>query len=332
VIVFRIIFLSASGGLLQKLFETLIDMKALIPSCAVALVASLVVAYNPATEQTPAGAVEKIAASIPAEPYAKPAKSRKLLVFSRTNGFRHQSIATGKLALLEMGKKTGAYEAVISDDLSNFEKDKISQFDAICFPSTTQNPFSPFKEELSKMSPEEKDAAKTYELQLKENLMAYVKGGGGFVGIHAATDTFYEWPEYGEMINGYFDGHPWTAGSQVNIYVEPGQEKHPLAAMFNGQRLDFKEEIYQYKAPYDSSKVHMLLRLDPEKSAQVKGMKRKDNDYGVAWARNWGKGRVFYCSIGHNHDMFWHPEVLRHYLAGTQWAIGDYKVELDKGK
>ncbi len=307
-------------------------MKALIPACAVALFASLVVAYNPAKEQAPAGAIEKIASAIPSEPYAKPAKSRKLLVFSRTNGFRHQSIVTGKIALDEMGKKTGAYEVVISDELSNFEKDKIGQFDAICFLSTTMNPFAPFKDELLKLSPEEKEAAKAYELQLKENLMAYVKGGGGFVGIHAATDTFYEWPEYGEMINGYFDGHPWGAGNQVNIYVEPGQEKHPLVAMFNGQRLDFKEEIYQFKAPYDSSKVHMLLRLDPEKSQQVKGMKRKDNDYGVAWARNWEKGRVFYCSIGHNHDMFWHPEVLRHYLAGIQWAIGDYKVELDKGK
>ncbi|MEY3395104.1 MAG: hypothetical protein RL346_1340 [Verrucomicrobiota bacterium] len=307
-------------------------MKALFPACAVALIASLVVAYHPANEQPPAGAVEKIASAIPTEAYAKPAKPRKLLVFSRTNGFRHQSIVTGKLALDEMGKKTGAYEAVISDELSNFEKDKIRQFDAICFLSTTQNPFSPFKDELLKLSTEEKEAAKAYELQLKESLMAYVKGGGGFVGIHAATDTFYDWPEYGEMINGYFDGHPWGAGAQVNIYVEPGQEKHPLAAMFNGQRLDFKEEIYQFKAPYDSSKVHMLLRLDPEKSAQVKGMKRKDNDYGVAWARNWEKGRVFYCSIGHNHDMFWHPEVLRHYLAGIQWATGDYKVELEKGK
>lgn len=307
-------------------------MKALIPACAVAVIASLVVAYNPAKEQPPAGAVEKIASSIPSEPYAKAAKPRKLLVFSRTNGFRHQSIATGKLALLEMGKKTGAYEAVISDELSNFEKEKIGQFDAICFLSTTQNPFSPNKGELLKLSAEEKEAAKAYEQQLKESLMAYVKGGGGFVGIHAATDTFYEWPEYGQMINGYFDGHPWGAGNQVNIYVEPGQEKHPLAAMFNGQRLDFKEEIYQFKEPYDSSKVHMLLRLDPEKSQQVKGLKRKDNDYGVAWARNWEKGRVFYCSIGHNHDMYWHPEVLRHYLAGIQWSIGDYKVELDKGK
>jgi type 1 glutamine amidotransferase len=307
-------------------------MKAFIPPCAVAIVASLVVAYNPAKEQPPGGAVEKITASIPAEAYAKPKKPRKLLVFSRTNGFRHQSIVTGKIALEEMGKKTGAYEAVISDELSNFEKDKISQFDAICFLSTTMNPFAPFKEELGKMSEEEKAAATKYELELKENLMAYVKAGGGFVGIHAATDTFYEWAEYGEMINGYFDGHPWGAGSQVNIYVEPGQEKHPLVAMFNGQRLDFKEEIYQLKAPYDSSKVHMLLRLDPEKSAQVKGKKRADNDYGVAWARNWQKGRVFYCSIGHNHEMYWNPEVLRHYLAGIQWAIGDYKVELAAGK
>jgi type 1 glutamine amidotransferase len=182
------------------------------------------------------------------------------------------------------------------------------------------------------MSGEEKRAAQAKEMVLRENLMSFVKGGGGFVGIHAATDTFYDWPEYGEMINGYFDGHPWSANKRVSIYVEPGQELHPLAAMFGGERLDFKEEIYQFKAPYDSTKVHMLLRLDPEKSAKVGGMKRTDNDYGVAWARSWGKGRVFYSSIGHNHDMFWHPKVLRHYLAGIQWAMGDFKVDLGEGK
>ena len=194
------------------------------------------------------------------------------------------------------------------------------------------NAFAPLKEELKKMSEEEKAAAKALELRIKDNFMAFVKGGGGFVGIHAATDSFYEWSEYGEMINGYFNGHPWMAGTQVNIYVEPGQEKHPLAEMFGGERLEFKEEIYQFKAPYDSSKVHMLLRLDPEKSAQVNGLNRKDNDFGVSWARNWEKGRVFYSSLGHNHEMYWHPKVLRHYLAGIQWAIGDYKVELGEGK
>lgn len=307
-------------------------MKALFPAVTVCALALAVVAYNPATEQPPAGAAEKIAAAVPAEAYAKAEKPRKLLVFSRTNGFRHASIVTGKLALAEMGEKTGAFEAVISDDLAMFEKDKIGGFDAICFLSTTQNAFAPFKEEMKKMSDGEKAAAKERELRLKENLMAYMKGGGGFVGIHSATDTFYEWPEYGEMMNGYFDGHPWNAGTEVSLFVEPGQEKHPLAVMFGGERLEFKEEIYQFRKPYDSSKVQMLLRLDPEKSGDVKGKKREDNDYGVSWARNWEKGRVFYSSLGHNHEMYWHPKVLRHYLAGIQWAIGDLEAELDAGK
>ena len=308
-------------------------MKALIPACLVGAVALLAVAYNPADEKTPDGAVEKIAAALPAEAYAKPGEARKLLVFSRTNGFRHESIATGKVALVEMGKKTGAYEAVVSEELENFEKDKISQFDAICFLSTTQNPFSPFKEEMKKMSADEKKAAKEYEMQLKENLMAFVKGGGGFVGIHAATDTFYEWAEYGEMINGYFDGHPWNAKTDVSIKVEPGQEGHPLVEMFGGENIEFKEEIYQHKDPYDSEKVHMLLRLDPEKSdMNVKGLKREDKDWGVSWARNWEDGKVFYCSIGHNHEMYWNEKVLKHYLAGIQWAMGDYKADLAEGK
>jgi hypothetical protein len=231
-----------------------------------------------------------------------------------------------------MGKATGAFEAVISDDLAMFEKDKINEFDAICFLSTTLNVFAPFKEEMETMNEEQKAAAMARELLLKENLMAYVHGGGGFVGIHSATDTFYEWPQYGEMINGYFNGHPWNAGTQVNLFVEPGQEAHPLVAMFGGERLEFKEEIYQFKAPYDSSKVHMLLRLDSEKSAPVIGINREDKDFGVSWARNWEKGRVFYSALGHNHEMYWHPKVLRHYLVGIQWAIGDLKADLAAGK
>ena len=167
--------------------------------------------------------------------------------------------------------------------------------------------------------------------RLQKSLMAFVKGGKGFVGIHAATDTFYNWPDYGDMIGAYFDGHPWGADREVSIKVEPGQEKHPLVAMFDGKNQDFKEEIYQFKAPYDSKKVHMLLRLDPEKTdMKLGGIKRTDNDFGVAWARSWGKGRVFYCSLGHNEHIYWNPTILRHYLAGIQWAIGDYKVKIDE--
>jgi type 1 glutamine amidotransferase len=285
----------------------------LILPLGLAVVAGLIAA-SPKKEMPPAGAVEKITEALPADAYAKPKAKRKLLVFSKTAGFRHASIATGKVALQEMGGKTGAFEAVISDDLSNFEPGKIGQFDAILFLSTTQDVF--------------KGAPNADELF--ESLMNFVKGGKGFIGIHAATDTFYNRPAYGEMMNGYFDGHPWTANKDVYIHVEPGKEKHPLTAMFEGRPLEFKEEIYQFKDPYDSSKVDMLLRLDPEKSAKVGGLKRGDNDYGVAWARHWEKGRVFYCSLGHNHDMYWHPKVLRHYLAGIQWALGDYEVEVSK--
>jgi type 1 glutamine amidotransferase len=306
-----------------------IAMKAII-SCLLNFATALyALAQNPATEQAPPGSTEKIAEALPAEPYAKPEKPRKLLVFSKTNGFRHASIPTGKLLFTEMGRKTGAFEAVISDDLEQFESANLDQYDAVCFLNTTMNVFAPHSKELKQMSDEEKTTVGQREARLKENLMDFVKGGRGFVGIHSATDCCYEWPEFGKMINGWFDGHPWTANALVSVKVEPGQEKHPLVAMFEGRNVEFKEEIYQLKDPYDSKEVHMLLRLDTEKTDMKRtGIKRTDNDFGIAWARHWDKGRVFYCSLGHNHDMYWHPKVVRHYLAGIQWALGDYKVEV----
>lgn len=304
-------------------------MKAII-SCLLNFATALyALAQNPATEQAPPGAAEKIAEAIPGEPYAKPEKPRKLLVFSKTNGFRHASIATGKVLITEMGRKTGAFEAVVSDDLVNFESPHLNQFDAVCFLSTTQNVFAPSQAEWMAMSDADKKAAGEREARLKGNLMEFIKSGRGFIGIHAATDCCYEWPEFGQMINGWFDGHPWTADTPVSVKVEPGQEQHPLVAMFEGRNVEFKEEIYQLKDPYDSKAVHMLLRLDTEKTDMTKqGIKRTDKDFGIAWARHWDKGRVFYCSLGHNHEIYWHPKVVRHYLAGIQWALGDYQVEV----
>ena len=136
------------------------------------------------------------------------------------------------------------------------------------------------------MSDDEKKTAAESEARLKDNLMKFIKSGRGFIGIHAATDCCYEWAEYGKMINGYFDGHPWTADTKVSVKVEPGQEKHPLVAMFEGKNVEFPEEIYQFKDPYDSKAVHMLLRLDTEKTDMTrKGIKRTDGDFGIAWAR-----------------------------------------------
>jgi hypothetical protein len=284
-------------------------------------------------EEPPSGAADKIAQVLPDKAYAKPLKPRKLLVFAKTNGFRHASIVTGKLALAEMGKKTGAYDATITEELDQFEIDNLKKYDAVLFLSTTMNVFSPKADELKKMSDAEKKTAAETETRLKDNLMRFIKAGRGYVGIHAATDCCYEWAEYGRMVNGFFDGHPWTADTMVSVKVEPGQEKHPLVAMFEGRNVEFPEEIYQLKDPYNSKSVHMLLRLDTEKTDMTRGgIKRTDKDFGIAWARHWEKGRVFYCSLGHNHEMYWHPKVIRHYLAGIQWALGDYKVEVKDGK
>lgn len=308
-------------------------MKALIPTGLVSALALFVVAQNPPSEQAPPRALEKTKAALPEKAFAKPNKSRTLLLFSKTNGYRHASIATGKIALAEMGKSTGAFDVTISDDLENFEADRLKEFDAVCFLSTTMNVFLPHPKEFEKLSDEEKAAATKREGLLKDNLMAFIKSGKGFVGIHAATDTCYEWKEFGKMINGYFDGHPWGAKTMVSIKVEPGQETHPLVAMFEGKNIEFPEEIYQLKDPYDSKAVHMLLRLDTEKTDMtLKGIKRTDGDFGISWARNWERGRVFYSSLGHNHEIYWNPKVLRHYLAGIQWALGDYQIEVKDGK
>ena len=277
------------------------------------------------------GSTAKIAEALTSVEAAKPKQKRKLLVFSVTRGFRHASIGTGNIALKLMGEKTGAFEAVVSDDLANFEPDAIKQFDAICFLNTTMEVFSPHKKELGKMSEAEKKEAQVKEQRLKKSLMGHIKSGKGFVGIHSATDTFYKWKEYGDMIGGYFNGHPWNAGTQVSIKVEDGQEHHACCAHLEGKNLNFKEEIYQFKAPYDPNKLHILLRLDPEQTDISRG-KRADKDYGVSWVKNHGQGRVFYCSLGHNHHIYWNAKVLQHYLKGIQWALGDIDVEVKIGK
>jgi type 1 glutamine amidotransferase len=265
----------------------------------------------------------KIAAAIPEKAFAEPKQPRKILVFSVTRGFRHQSIPWGVAAFEEMGEKTGAFTAVTSDDLANFEKDKLDTFDVVVFNNTTQNVFMPAKEEWAKMDEAARAEAKERELRLRANFLCFIRSGKGFVGIHAATDTFYEWPEFGFMIGAYFDGHPWTAKADVSIKVE--KPDHPINRGLRGTtHLEFKEECYQFKKPYESDRQDVLLRLDTERTnMNVKGIKRTDNDFPMSWVRTHGQGRIYYSALGHNTHIYENPKVLAHYLAGIQWAAGD---------
>ncbi len=275
-----------------------------------------------------AGSIAKVEQALPSEPIVKPAAKRRILVVSSTAGFRHKSIPIGKIAIEKLGEATGAYEATISDDPANFEPDVLKTFDTVLLLNTTQDFFMPGRNQRKQYS-----AAELAELQkrhnsLIDNLIDYVEQGGGLAGIHAATDTCYKHKEYGEAIGGYFNGHPWRFKDQVTIVVE--DQEHAVNKPVFGEQKDFElvEEIYQFKEePYSRERLRILLHLDPERSAQVKGLKRTDNDYAVAWVQSVGKGRVFYTSIGHNEHIYQNPLMLKHYLAGIQFACGDLKAD-----
>ena len=251
--------------------------------------------------------LDKVRAALPASAPAKPANPRKLLVFNLCKGFYHGCIPLAGEALEMLGEKTGAYEAEISSDMAALDAASLAKFDAVLFNNTTRLGFT--------------DPAR------KQALLDFVKGGKGFVGIHASSDNFYNWPEAAAMQGGQFDGHPWGAGGTWAVKVD--DPSHPLNKAFGGKGFQIGDEIYQVKGAYSRDTLRVLVSLDmsDDKTRDVRGIKRKDNDFAISWIREYGKGRVFYCSFGHNNEIFWNPAILQHYLAGIQYALGDLRAD-----
>jgi len=255
--------------------------------------------------------IAKIKAAMPDKAVAKPAKPRKMLVFWRCETFFHTVIPVANEALKIMGEKTGAFEVtVVTDDYSVFTADALKQFDVVCLNNTTSLKFDP------KATPERCKA-----------LMDFVRSGKGLVGIHAAADNFYQWPEGMEMMGNKFTAHPWTSGMTVAIKID--EPDHPLTAPFKGRGFKVKDEIYRTAPnPYSREKQFVLMSLDLSDPAtkNVKGVVEADNDTGITWVKDVGKGRLFYCSLGHNNEIFMNTPILEHYLRGIQFAMGDFPV------
>lgn len=234
-------------------------------------------------------------------------------VFTFAAGFQHETLELAERTIAKIAAESGQFEAVLyhlhrqpagSLDLSMISAKNLAKLDALVFYTTSG----------------EKDLNLLSDRQRAEFMKA-IRGGTAFVGIHSATDTFYKWPEYGEMIGAWFDGHPWTAdGAPVTIKVE--DHEHPAARPF-GSSWFVQEEIYQFRAPYDRKKLHVLLSLDTSATdMSVAGVKRTDGDFAVAWTKYHGKGRVFYTALGHNEDV-WRDELFQaHLLGGIRWALG----------
>ncbi|MEM1110247.1 MAG: ThuA domain-containing protein [Planctomycetota bacterium] len=287
----------------------------------------------PEDKPVPADHAQKIDQALPAEAIVAPLEPRKILVYSATAGFRHGSIPTGIYALTHMGESTGAFETVVSNDPANFEPDALKQFDTVVLLNSSGNIFMPRDNHWVSIRDQFTDAQwnwlKKRNDRLVDNLIDYVNAGGGLVGIHAASDACYGHHEFGQAIGGQFWGHPWTADKNVTIVVE--DPEHAInKPVFDGI-TDFriKEEIYQFSEKhYSRDRLRILLNLDPERSDEPKNPpRRKDGDYAVSWVQKVGDGRVFYTSLGHRFDIYWNPLILKHYLAGIQFATGDLDAD-----
>ena len=256
--------------------------------------------------------IAKIDASLPGKTPAPVGKKHEVLVFTRTVGFRHGSIPVGVEAMKRMGEKTGLFHVTHTEDPAAFEADSLKKFDAVFMLNTTNEVFD--------------TGDKAVEERLKANLLAFVDSGKGIVGIHSATDTYKGWKEYNEMMGGAFVKHPWNSGDTVRVKnLDP---KHPVNASFKGEGITLKDEIYKFRndtaSPADR---RMLLALDANGTDMAKDTDDLRSLYPIAWVDTWGKGRVFYCSLGHNDEIYMNPVVMEHYLAGIQYALGELKAD-----
>jgi len=280
--------------------------------CLLIVVSNLFGASPEKLREVTAEEIAKIEKAMPSKGTVAPAKPRKILVFWRCEGFFHSSVPVVNKALEIMGKKTGAFEVTLcTDDYSVFTAEKLKEFDAVCLNNTTNLKFD------SNQTPERCKA-----------LMDFVKGGKAIIGVHAATDNFYKWEEGMEMMGGKFTGHPWGGGGTWAIKID--EPEHPLTAAFKGKGFKVKDEIYRTEPPlYSRTKQLVLMSLDMSdpNTRNVKDFKPSDTDTGISWIKTLGQGRVFYCSLGHNDEIFWNPAILQHYLDGIQFALGDYKVD-----
>lgn len=198
------------------------------------------------------------------------AAPRRVLYVTHSAGFRHDSIPLSQQVLPRLDPNV---EVVATEDLAAISADSLAAYDAVYFFTSGELALS---------------AAQ------KSALLDFVRQGKGFGAVHSATDTLYSWPEYGDLIGGYFDEHPWA--QEVSIDIE--DPDHPLVShLAPGFRI--AEEIYQFR-DFSRERVRVLMTLDASSvNLSAPGVHRTDGDFALAWCRNYGKGRVFYTALGH---------------------------------
>ncbi|MFP4500866.1 MAG: ThuA domain-containing protein [Candidatus Hydrogenedentota bacterium] len=267
----------------------------------------------------------KIRDAAPEKPTVQPEQPRQLLVFSLVpTGYVHSAIPYGKAAVQAIAEKTGAFEVTITDDIAVFEPESLARFDAVFFNNANNELFLP--PDFNELEDTAKKEALARDARLKQSLAGFIQGGKGVGLLHAALATFREWEEWGDIVGGRFDNHPWN--KEVTLRVD--DPDHPLTAAFPEPAFKITDEIYQVTGPYSRETHRVLLSLDYESAGEANAgeVNREDKDFALAWVKPYGEGRVFYCGLGHYHELFWDPQVLRFLLDGIQFTLGDLDADM----
>ncbi len=230
---------------------------------------------------------------------------RNLLFIGQAKGYQHEAISTAMATFYNLGRSSGIWNTQLRTDCTaitkkplKWEAKNLDAYDAVVF-------FS--------------DGDLDMDTAQKSDLLSFIRDDGkGFIGIHSAAITFTGWPEYGEMLGGYFDGHPWGQFSAPLVVEDakfPGMKYFPST-------FSLFDEIYQIK-DYSRKDVRVLLSLDAGKiDLTRKGVKRTDNDFAVVWAKNFGKGRVLYNGLGHVPAVWERLDFQKMWLEMVQWSMG----------
>ena len=230
---------------------------------------------------------------------------KQILVIGEEKGYRHEAVSHAMATIEQLGKKTGLWDTTLRTDTEALTKKKLeynaknlTNFDAVVF-------FTGGDLEM--------------DAQQRSDLLSFVHDDGkGFIGLHSAAITFVNWPEYGEMIGGYYDEHPWGT-FDAPILVEdplfPGMQQWPKSFVL-------RDEIYQIRN-YSRDKVRVLMRLDTSRiDLGNKNVHRNDHDFAVTWAKMYGKGRVYYTTLGHVPENWDKPEFQTMIIEAIRWATG----------
>lgn len=282
-------------------------------------------------QEIPKHQAERIWKAVPEKARFIPKKPRRVLIFNTPahlmdkDPHKGYCIPYGAYAFFALGKKTGSYEPIVSDDLSMFLPGQIEQFDAIVLNNTSGQWIVPTDADLEKWRKAGKNWSKDEAEQvLRKSFFDFIATGRGLVAIHFAIAGNRHWKEFGELIGATFTGHPWN--EEVAVLVE--EPNNPLLAAFAGRHhFRVADEIYQFGAPYDRSKLRVLLSLDTSRTNMgvpwISDERMIDNDFALAWVKSYGKGRIFYSAFGHRTEIFWNPLILQFFLDGIQFATGD---------